>query len=242
MTSLLNKVIWITGGSRGIGLASAIALASKGTRLILSARSEEDLHNAAQKVRSVSGSGVAPLVVPCDVTKPESVQTAWTLISEQFGGVDILINNAGIGIFKPFLELTLEEISLSLDANIKGAFLCAQAAARGMQERGSGVIVSLNSVAAKTTFTGASIYAASKAGLMAANRVIRAELRDSGVKVIDLFVGATETDIWSPANREEFRSRMMQPEDIAAAIVTTLELPQRIMPEEIILRPQLGDL
>ncbi len=242
MTSLLNKIVWITGGSRGIGLASAIALAEKGTRLILSSRNREDLLKAAQQVRSVSGSSAEPLIVPCDVTKPESVQAAWELIHEQFGGVDILINNAGIGIFKPFLELTLEDISLSLDANIKGAFLCAQAAARGMQERGSGVIVSLNSVAAIKTFNGASIYAASKAALMAANRVMREELRGSGIKVIDLFVGATETDIWSPANREEFRARMMQPEDIATALVTTLELPQRIMPEEIVLRPQGGDL
>jgi short-subunit dehydrogenase len=242
MTPLLNKIVWITGASRGIGLASAVSLAAKGARLILSSRSEEDLRKAAQTVRTISGSTIEPLIVPCDVTSPTSVEAAWRIIQEQFGGVDILVNNAGIGVFKPFLELTLADIELSLDANIKGAFLCAQAAARGMAERGAGVIVSLNSVAAQKTFTNSSIYAASKAALLAANRVIREELRGKGVKVIDLLVGATETDIWSPAARDEFRLRMMQPEDIAAALVSALELPQRMMPEEIVLRPQLGDL
>ncbi|MFY7999349.1 MAG: SDR family oxidoreductase [Candidatus Kapaibacteriota bacterium] len=242
MTPLLNKIVWITGGSRGIGLASAIALAGKGARLILSSRNEADLHDAAGKVRILSGSTNEPLIVPCDVTNPDSIQSAWKLIHEQFGGVDILINNAGIGVFKPFLDLTLDDIELSLNANIKGAFLCAQAAARGMAERGTGVIVSLNSVAAQKTFANCSVYAASKSALLAANRVIREELRSKGVKVIDLLVGATETDIWSASDREEFRPRMMQPEDIAAALVSTLELPQRMMPEEMILRPQLGDL
>ncbi|MCS6807929.1 MAG: SDR family oxidoreductase [Bacteroidota bacterium] len=242
MTSLLNKIVWITGSSRGIGLASAIALATKGTRLILSSRNEEDLHHAARTVASVSGNPIAPLIVTCDITKPESIKNAWGLIQEQCGGVDILINNAGIGIFQPFVAMTVEEISLMLDANIRGALICAQVVMQHMQERRSGVIMSINSVAALKAFAGASVYAASKAALMAANRVIREEVRAHGVKVIDLFVGATETDIWSPADRAEFRSRMMQPEDVAAAVVSVLELPHRMMPEELVLRPQLGDV
>jgi short-subunit dehydrogenase len=242
MTALLNKVIWITGASRGIGLASAVALASKGARLILSSRSPDDLRRAAETVRALSGANAEPLIAPCDVTNPRSIEETWQIIAEQFGGVDILVNNAGVGIFKPFLDLSLEDIELSLDANIKGAFLCAQAVARGMTKRGGGAIVSLNSVAAQTTFANSGIYAASKAALLAANRVMRQELRGKGIKIIDLIVGATETDIWSPAARDEFRARMMQPEDVAAALVAALELPMRIMPEEIVLRPQLGDL
>jgi short-subunit dehydrogenase len=163
-------------------------------------------------------------------------------ISLKLGAVDILVNNAGLGIFAPFNELSIDDVDAMLNVNLRGAFLCTQAVLSSMIERSEGVIVNINSVSALKTFKNCSMYAASKAGLLAMSRSLREEVREHGIKVIDLMIGATETDIWSVEARNEFSPRMMQPDDIAESLLATLRLSPRMMPEELVLRPQQGDL
>ncbi len=236
--NLAESTIWITGASRGIGAACAKVLARTGAHLILSARTKDALTNTTASLHAEA----RYTLVPCDVASNASIQAAYKEIAFQRGAVDILINNAGIGIFAPFAELSSDDVETMLRTNLHGAIACTQVVLPSMQERASGVVVNINSVAAVKTFTGASVYAASKAGLLAMSRVLREEVRKDGIKVIDLLIGATATDIWSAESRNEFEARMMQPDDIADALLATLRLPPRTMPEELVLRPQQGDL
>jgi short-subunit dehydrogenase len=238
MKQLSESIIWVTGASRGIGAACAKHLIRTGANVALSARKGDSLTTLTESLAT----GARYHVVPCDVASKDSVDTAYKDITFKLGAVDILINNAGLGIFAPFHELSIEDVDAMLNVNLRGAFLCTQAVLSSMMERSEGVIVNINSVAALKTFKNGSMYAASKAGLLAMSRVVREEVREHGIKVIDLMIGATETDIWSVEARNEFSPRMMQPDDIAESLLATLRLSPRMMPEELVLRPQHGDL
>jgi 3-oxoacyl-[acyl-carrier protein] reductase len=245
-TDFPYKTAWITGASRGIGLAIAAVLARRGVNVALSGRDAETLAEAISTIQSTmqkdSIARVRIVPVVCDVARTASIESAYSMITSILGEPSLLINNAGVGIFTPFLETSLDDIESMLNTNLRGALLAAHVAARSMAHVRHGAIVNINSVAALKTFSNSSVYAASKAGLLAASRVIREELREHSVKVIDVMVGATETAIWNEAARENFRERMMQPEDIAEAVLAVLEMPPRLMPEEFVLRPQTGDL
>jgi short-subunit dehydrogenase len=138
----------------------------------------------------------------------------------------------------------LEDFDNILAVNLRGPFLTMKAVINGMIERKSGIIININSVAAKKTFTNSTAYSASKAGLLAMTSSLREEVRQYGIKIIDILPGATDTDIWSDKAREKYSHRMMQAGDVADSIMSILKLAlnERIMPEEITLRPTLGDL
>ena len=238
MKQLSESIIWVTGASRGIGAACAKHLLRTGANVAVSARKGDSLTTLTESLPK----DARYHVVPCDVASKDSVDAAIRDITFKLGAVDILLNNAGLGIFAPFHELSIDDADAMLNVNLRGAFLCTQAVLPSMMERSEGVIVNINSVAALKTFKNGSMYAASKAGLLAMSRVVREEVRDYGIKVIDLMIGATETDIWSVEARNEFSPRMMQPDDIAESLLATLRLSPRMMPEELVLRPQRGDL
>lgn len=238
MKTLSQSTIWITGASRGIGAATAQHLVRTGAKVVLSARKSDSLTSLTESFRKDAKYHVAP----CDVASNTSIEAAYKDITFACGDVDILINNAGIGVFAPFSELTSDDIETILNTNLRGAIMCIHAVLPSMIERGEGVIVNINSVSALKTFTRSSVYAASKAGLLAMSRSLREEVRGYGIKVIDLMIGATETDIWSMEARNEFSHRMMQPDDVAEALLATLKLAPKTMPEELVLRPQNGDL
>lgn len=230
--------IWITGASRGIGASITHELAS-GNNLSLSGRNEASLTQIAELANASSCT-----IVPCDVADYESVRQAHRAAVEANGPVDVLINNAGIGIFRDLADMTVEEFDDQIAINLRGVFLCTKSVLPTMLESKSGLIVTINSVAATTTFTGSTGYGASKAGVLALTRSLRAEVRDQGIKVCDVLVGATETDIWTEGAREEHAHRMMQSEDVAKLIgdvVNTFEHPRTHI-EEIVVRPQRGDL
>ncbi len=239
------QTIWITGAATGIGLAIAQRLVLERHTLVLSSRNEDALKRAAHELRALTNVQSAIHVVPCDVTSAVSVESAARYIHTECstnGAVDVLINNAGVGVFKSLATIAIEDFDNMLNVNLRGAFLCIKAVLPPMIERHSGTIVNINSVAATTVFTNSTGYAASKAGLLALSRSLRQEVRSQGVRVIDVLPGATETGIWSETSRQQFRERMMQPEDVADAVAALLALSPRAMPEEIVLRPQLGDL
>ncbi|MES2765095.1 MAG: SDR family oxidoreductase [Bacteroidota bacterium] len=232
-----NKTVWITGASRGIGAALAHEFDKNGAIVILSSRSEESLLKL-QSQNSFKNSDI----IPCDVVNEGEVLKAHAEIISRFENVDILINNAGTATFKPIWETTTEEFDAQIAVNLRGTFLCSKAVLPRMIERKSGAIVNINSVAAVNSFKNCSAYGASKAGALALSRSMREEVREFGIKIIDMLVGATETDIWGDDMRAEAGHRMMQPEDIAQTIVNALKMSERAMIEEILLKPQLGNL
>ncbi len=202
MSELKNKVAIITGARRGMGKSHAIKLAGAGAKVVVSDISEEDCQKVVEEIKKNGGEAVA---VKCDVTKKEEVDGLVKKTIEKFGKVDILVNNAGICQFKPFLELTEEEWSRTIDINLKGYFLCAQAAAREMVKQKSGVIVNIASVASGQVGMGMATlahYCASKGGIIALTESLAVELTPLGIRVNAIAPGMIETPMIDPVKSD----------------------------------------
>ncbi len=230
--------IWITGAGRGIGAAITRALAD-GNRCTVSGRDSDVLTSLAADFPSESIH-----VAPCDVSNHSSVLAAHDSAVAAFGPVHVLVNNAGSASFRPFTETSIEEFDQHIAVNLRGVFSCSSAVVPAMIEQRSGMIITVNSVASRTTFRACAAYGASKAGALALTQVMREELRGFGIKVCNLLVGATDTDIWAPDMRSEHGHRMIQSSDVAKAVDMLVDsyANPRMLYEEIIIRPQLGDL
>lgn len=237
---------WIIGGSRGIGFACARALLEEGYKIAISGRSEKTLRETSARLMADSKNAsflhdVFP--VPCDITQESEVNGAYQKILHHFGvAPDVLINSAGISPWDTFSETTVEEFDNVMATNLRGMFLTSRAVLADMYTRGSGTIVQLLSVASIKGYKHGAAYVASKYGARGLTNTLREEAREHGVRVIGVIPGATETEIWHEDQRKKYHDRMMQPEDIADAILAALQQPARTVVEEIILRPIQGDI
>lgn len=231
--------IWITGAGSGIGKAAAAALGGR-HRLALSGR-RIGLLNDVQRTFDNSDTH---MVAQCDVSDEVSVTKCWEHIVKEWDGVDVLIASAGVATFRSMTALTVEEFDNQIGVNLRGLFLTARCVLPGMVQRAFGQIIVVNSIASVSAFPGCTAYGASKAGALALSRSLRNEVREHGVKIHDVLLGATETDIWPDASRQEHSARMMRAEDAArvvCSLVDTVYNP-RMHIEEIVVRPQRGDL
>ena len=239
VTEKPSQVAWVTGASKGIGFAIASALAKSTYTVFLTGRNHTALEHQAALLRRT---GYDAYAVACDVTSEESVITAYRHMLAEREHIDMLINNAGVTYFTSFEETTVEQFDHIIDTNLRGTFLCIKQVLPAMLERRNGLILNIVSVAATTTYLKSSAYAASKAGMLALSRGLRAEVRKKGIRVIDILPGAVETEIWPSATRQKFGSKMIRPDEIASLIVQVCQSPATILPEEIIVRPIEGDL
>lgn len=192
---LKDKVAIITGAKRGMGRSHALTLAKAGAKVMVADISKEDCQVVVQEIEKNKGEAMA---VKCDVAKKEEVEEMVETVKEKWGKVDILVNNAGIAQFKPFLELTEEEWSRTLDINLKGYFLCAQAAAKEMAKQKSGVIVNIASVAMGQVgigFPNIVHYCASKGGIVAMTEALAVELAPYNIRVNAVSPGMIETSM-----------------------------------------------
>lgn len=232
------SVIIITGAGQGIGRAIAQAFATEqGARLVLIARTENRLQATASKCSAL---GAETLVLPCDVTNEKAVQQVLQRVLAQWDAPDVLINNAGM--FQPglVLETTVPVFRKQVDVNLTSAFIMTHAFLEAMIEKGSGHIFYMASVASIRAYAGGAAYCAAKHGLLGLARVVREETKDKGLRVTALMPGATFTPSWDGSDLPE--ERFMPPEDIAKAVLDIYHLSNRSVIEEIILRPQLGDI
>jgi 3-oxoacyl-[acyl-carrier protein] reductase len=239
MPPQLKRLVWITGTSSGIGHALAVEYANNGYEVILSGRDEISL-NALQK--SILEQGGMAHVVVCDVRKEASVNEAAKEILKDIGIPDILVNNAGVTVFKKFIETSVEEFDDIVNTNLRGSFLTTRALLPRMIERRSGIVLNIVSFAAKTTYTESSAYAASKAGLAAMMEGLRAEVRRLGIKIVNVFPGAVLTPIWHPKVRTKHGNQMLTTQEVAKMIFSVSCQPPSMMIEEVVIRPQAGDI
>lgn len=192
-TNLKGKVGIITGARRGMGKSHAITLARAGAKVVVSDISLEDCQKVVDEIKKMKGEAMA---VKCDVAKKNEVDNMVKAAVKKWGKVDILVNNAGICQFKPFLELTEEEWDRTIDINLKGYFLCAQAAAKEMVKQKSGVIVNIASIAMGQTGVGfptLAHYSASKGGIVGMTETLALELAPYNIRVNAISPGTIET-------------------------------------------------
>lgn len=238
--SFEELVVWITGASSGIGLAIAKGFAHRNSTVILSSRSEERLSKALKSI----GNDQHTFLFPCDVSSPEEVERTYTKLLNSNLKVNVLINNAGNYSPGRFLDYPLQKFDEAFATNVRGVFLCTQAVLPNMLENNFGVIVNILSVVVNKPFVNSSVYSATKAAVWGLSRVLREEVREKNVKVMNVYPGATATDIWSKQVLEKYSNRMITADTLAEAIICNIDIALRngLMVEELVVRPQLGDL
>ncbi len=233
----MEKAIWVTGASSGIGKAISKKFAENNLNVIGSARRSNLIESINQKL-SDSQKVVA---LKNDVSNFEDVKKTVNEIQSNFE-IDCLINNAGISAFKSFTDTSLEEIQSIIDVNLLGSIYTTKAVLPEMIKRKSGTIINILSVASKKIFTNSSIYTASKSGLEAFAKVLREEVREYNIRVINIFPGATATEIWPQEVLEKFENKMMNTSKLADLILKIYLSDSSLSPEEIVVRPISGDL
>ena len=232
----MNKTAVITGAGSGVGAATARALAKQGWRVALVGRRREVLEEVAAEM---SGA----LVCPCDIGDPDAVAAMGARVLAEFGTVEVLVNAAGTNAPQRALEvLSLADYRAMMDTNLNGAYYCVQAFLPQMRARGSGTIVNIVSDAGKAASPKAGPgYVMSKFGMAGLTQAINAEERTRGVRACGIFPGDIDTPILDrrpvPPDAEA-RARMMQPEDIAECVLLAINLPSRVIIEEMLVRPR----
>lgn len=239
LLQLKRPVVWVTGASRGIGREIARQFASLGCIVALSARSKRQLFSLQKEILSL---GLRAKVFPCDISNFQSVSSTAKAIVRSFSGIDVLINNAGTTMFKSFRATSVTEFESIFSTNLRGAMYATKAVYPLMVKKGQGWIINILSTSAIQTFTGSSAYSATKSGLQGLARILREEAREYNVRVTNVYPGSTDTEMWSKADREKYRSRMMKAKSVAEAVLAVYQMPSDVVVEEIVLRPIQGDI
>jgi len=236
---MAKKVVWITGASTGIGREIAKVFAKAGNIVVVSARRKSRLVSLVSEIKFAEREAVAFV---CDVSSERSVMNTAKRIKEKYGTIDCLINNAGVTVFKSFLDTKIVDYDYVMDINLRGSFMCMKAVLPLMLKKNNGHIINILSVASNTIFEDSSVYSASKAGLLAMSNSLRLELRGKNIKVTNIFPGAVETPIWDSRTRQKYKNRMLSPLDIANSALYAFNQPKKVMIEDLVIRPIKGDL
>jgi len=232
-----KNAVWITGSSSGIGKALTIKFSQSNYNVIASARKTEKIKKYIEDL----GISKNVTILQNDITDFYDLSKKFDELNKNFL-IDVLINNAGITSFKPFIENSVDEINQIIKTNLFGSIYTTHLVLPQMLKNNSGIILNILSVAAKKVFTNSTIYAASKAGLNHFSKVLREETRSNNIRIANVFPGATSTDIWHKSTLEKYSSRMMSPENLSEFIFNIIVTNSNIIPEEIVVRPITGDL
>lgn len=225
----------ITGATQGIGRATAFALGHAGYRVGLCARNAHGLERLCEELRAA---GITAAAAAADVASPDQVDAAVSRLQHDVGDVDLLVNNAGVLIARPVMELTVEEWDTTMATNLRGLFLLTRAVLPGMRRRGGGTIVNVASLAGRNGFAGGTAYAASKHGVLGFSRSLMLELRKENIRVVAVCPGSVDTGMLrdQPMLKSD-PERILQPEDVADAILAAARMPPRAMVSELDIRP-----
>ena len=240
---LQGQVAILTGGGRGIGAATAERLATLGARVVLAARSEEEVEAVASRLR---GQSMQAIAVPGDVTDPDIVEEIVEAALDQFGRVDILINNAGLSLNGEVDGYALSDWQTVIGTNLTGPFLLCREVLPGMKRQRGGQIINVASGAGRNGIKNMAAYCASKFGLIGFTESLGHEVRPWNIRVSALLPGSVATDFFRVANRlaegadgREARSAgyAMLPEEVASVILSMLLQPPQAWMSEVVLRP-----
>jgi NADP-dependent 3-hydroxy acid dehydrogenase YdfG len=239
LSTLLGQVAVVTGAGRGIGHATAMALAREGVTVVLAARTRQQLAATAAEIRETGG---AALAIPTDVTQDAAVEAMVEQAIGELGRLDILVTAAGVASFGPVSGTKPTDWDGMLAVNLRAVMVTCRAVLPIMIRQRRGTIINVASVAAQRAIPGAAVYTATKAGVVGFSRVLAEELRSEGVRVGVLVPGAVDTPLWDAIPGSPDRSRMLRPADVARAAVLMASLPPGAALEELTLLPQGGIL
>lgn len=223
-----TKTILITGASRGIGRATARALAAPGTTVILAARSVLLLDDVAAEVRAARASAI---VAPCDVTAEDDVRRLIEQATAATGRIDLLVHSVGGAYVAPVTQISQEQWDEQVRVHLTSLFLICKHATPFMHN--GGLLVYVASVAARQVFSNWSAYCAAKHGALGLLGAVREELRPHGVRVTAVLPAATDTGLWDDLPGDWNRAAMLQPADVAAAIASLAAYPPHVVVEEL---------
>ncbi|TFE01666.1 3-ketoacyl-ACP reductase [Jeotgalibacillus salarius] len=224
MQNLKGKKAIITGGSRGIGAATAIELAKEGVDIGIVGRSKENLQSIKNKLDEY---GVTVVTAAADVSYEDDIQRAVKELTDKLGHVDILVNNAGVGAYGEFLELTTEDWNNVLQTNVMGIVHTTKAVLPGMIERQTGDIINISSMSGLKGTKGSSAYSASKFAVNGLTESLMQEVRPHNIRVSTITPSLVETDLTRGEDGERNPDKFTQAEDLAEYIVSLLKLEQR---------------
>lgn len=232
MIDLTGKVAVVTGATRGIGRAIAEALAANGCNVVIAARHEQDCREAAAAITQ-KGSGKA-VGVAATVQANADCERIITTAVQEFGGLDILINNAGIGGFSTVEKMDVAHWDSVISTNLNSLFYCTHAALPHLKRSG-GWVINIGSLAGKNAFPGGAAYNASKFGLIGFTEALMQEVRHDDIRVSYIMPGSVATDFEgsSPGSADW----MIQPQDIAQIVLDLIAMPARTLPSRVEVRP-----
>jgi 3-oxoacyl-[acyl-carrier protein] reductase len=226
--ALTGKVAFVTGGSRGIGLATAKAFAAAGASVAIVGTDQSHLDRAAAEL------GAAAFPLRADVRRYEDVERAIVSAVSRFGRLDVLVNNAGVGVYRPVADMTVDEFNRIFETNVSGVFYCCHAALPHLKTYG-GWIINIGSLSSTGPFANGAAYCASKAAVDTFSNALMQEVRYDGIRVACVLPGSVNTGFGGRANTKSEWS--LQPEDVAEAIVDLIAHPPRSMPSRVEIRP-----
>jgi 3-oxoacyl-[acyl-carrier protein] reductase len=235
MQSIKNKVVLITGGSKGIGLGVAEALVHQYAKVAITSRTQAAADKAAAQLNKIGKGEV--MAVAADVCDPLAQQRAAEQVITKWGRLDVLVANAGLGYFGSVDTLTIEQWKKTIDTNLSGVFYSLKASVQALKES-QGYIITIASLAGTNFFEGGSAYNASKFGLVGFTQAAMLDLRKFGIKVATIMPGSVSTEFNDhiPSAKDAWK---IQPEDIGQLVVDLLEMNPRTLPSKIEVRPSM---
>jgi NADP-dependent 3-hydroxy acid dehydrogenase YdfG len=234
MTDLSKKIILITGASKGIGKAIALSLASGGANLGLVARSKNELQQLQTEI--ISKGGVAQIYTG-SVSDEAFVNNTVNEMQQQFGKIDVMINNAGYGVFGPAENITVSDWDQLFATNTKGTFLFCKAVIPQMKEYKEGHIINIASDVAKRVFSGGSLYCASKYAQDAFSAAIRKELRPFKIKVSVVYSGLVDSFFHAEKEGDPAHENWLKNQDMANAVQYIISQPKHVVIDELMIHP-----
>jgi 3-oxoacyl-[acyl-carrier protein] reductase len=230
------RVCVVTGGTRGIGVAIAAALLRKGDAVCVFGTSARTAEQAAAKLQGTTEDASRVMSLVCDVRDGAAVEAAMASVASRYGGIDVLVNNAGVGVGGPVADLAYDEWQRIIGINVTGVFHCCKAAIPYLRQRQRGWIINISSLASKNPFAGGAAYSASKAALNAFSEALMQELRHENIRVSYVLPGSVATEFSGRAASSGTDWRL-QPADVAQVVVDLLAHPDRSLPSRVELRP-----
>jgi len=229
------KVALVTGASLGIGYATALMLLNEGYKVVICSRRQSELDRAINELKEIAGDRIAGQT--CDVRKYQEVLSLFNFVEETFGGIDVLVNNAGVGLLASVEQMTVEEWHTVIETNLNSLFYCSHEAIPRMRKRGGGYIFNIGSLAGKNPFPNASAYNASKFGLIGFSEAMMQEVRYDNIRVSYILPGSVKTSFKGSNPNDPASDWKLAPEDVAQVIIDLLHHNPRSLPSCVDIRP-----